>query len=120
MHARRNKQIIQPLPTQRSRSTGQSGFGRGETVFLAVVVDNDRPTEQLGKITDSCRQTGAWLVDRYDDSCNSYFDHDLHKLITVGKPQEIAPPHQCRSAATRTRSVPGTTGRRCWVKCGDM
>ena len=114
MHAQRNKQIIQPLPTQRSRSTGQSGFGRGETVFLAVVVDNDRPTEQLGKITDSCRQTGAWLVNRYDDSCNSYFDHDLHKLITVGKPQEIAPTasvqirrytHEIRSWDNRTKTL---------------
>ena len=119
MHAQRNKQNIQPLPTQRSRSTGQSGFGRGETVFLAVVVDNDRPTEQLGKITDSCRQTGAWLVNRYDDSCNSYFDHDLHKLITVGKPQEIAPTasvqirrytHEIRSWDNRTKTLGDVQG----------
>ena len=45
MHAQRNKLIIDPLRTQRPTSTGRNGFGRGETVFLAVVVDNDRPTE---------------------------------------------------------------------------
>ena len=60
-----------------------------------------------------------WLVNRYDDSCNSYFDHDLHKLITVGKPQEIAPTasvqirrytHEIRSWDNRTKTLGDVQG----------
>jgi hypothetical protein len=82
-HPARNTRILKDLPKQRMRSTGRTQFGRGETVYLAVAADAERPTEQLGKITDVDDLTGARYVDRYDDSGNTYFDRELHKLITV-------------------------------------
>jgi hypothetical protein len=87
----RNSRILKRLPTQRMTSTGQTQFGLGETVYLAVAADTERPTEQLGKIVDFDELTGARYVDRYDDSGDSYFDRDLHKLILVDKPMVTQP-----------------------------
>ena len=90
-HHARNTRILKDLLKQRLKSTGRTQFGRGETVYLAVSADKNRPTEQLGKIKDFDELTGARYVDRYDDSGDSYFDRDLHKLILAGAPQITQP-----------------------------
>jgi hypothetical protein len=87
----RNKLIIEGLHQQDQTSTGCRMFGRGETVFLAVVTNADRPTEQLGKIIDFDGLTGARYVSRYDDCGDSYFDRDLHKLILIDGPVVTQP-----------------------------
>jgi hypothetical protein len=86
----RNASILRPLRKQCSDSTGRRRYGRGEIVFLATQLAHPRPTELLAKITNSDALTGVWWVSHYDDHKDSFFESDLHKLITVSE-QESRP-----------------------------